>query len=232
MRSLQPSLLLQFLLGQFLKSYETSQTVEAFYNSSSLAKEEPSAPRGARREALLEGVTELSGQVISFAPTFPWTIQQGSLKALVHYSHLLQKKTQPAPLVERTERAYRQAVMCRQHLLSWKQEGHISPIHLKALAREMQSLTRNMHKVGHFLTKELQQYAHDENVIFFLLRHRKEFDTLFHAPYVVAMLEKMYRGGLDQAEQHLVRQYTKRGFENLLPHVNQVFANVRNETEE
>lgn len=221
-RSLDPSLLFQLFLAEFLKSYTTAQEVEAIYNGSSLSREPPAISKK-RRELLLSLCTDLSGEVMSIAPTFPWTTRQGSLKALVHYCHLLRMP----PLVERSERAYRQAVLARQHLLSWQERGHITPVHLRALARAVESLARNMHKIGQALTRELLQYAHDENIIFFLLRRQVEFDTLFHAPYVAGLLEKMYRGGIDQAEQHLIRQYTKRGFEHLLPTLTQTFADVR-----
>ncbi len=229
LRSLHPSLLFQFLLGNFLKCYATTQELEAYYNGCALSKIPPGPPKR-RREELLEGVTELSGQLMTFAPTFPWTVQQGSLKSFVHYAHLMQPNQHQAPLVERSERAYRQALLCRDHLLTWKASGQISPLHLKALSRSMHSLIRNMHKAGQQVTKELASYAHNENVIFFLLRHRREFDTLFHAPYVVSLLDRIYRGGVDQAQQHLIRQYTKRGFENLLPQVTQVFADAQSST--
>ena len=228
-RSLHPSLLFQFWLAQFLHSYAATQVIEGLYNATSLGETTPK-PIVIEREKLLEAIKELSGQVTSYAPTFPWTVHQGSVKALVHYSHLLYKKQPRASIIERSERAYRQARLAKIHLIAWKEEETISQLHLKALGRAIQSLIRNMHRIGQHLLKEIPTYAHDENVIFFLLRHREEFDTLFVAPIVKELLDKMYRGGSAQAEQHLIRQYSKRGFENLLPQVTQAFAHVRANT--
>jgi hypothetical protein len=230
LHSLHPSLLFQFLLSEFLKAYDTTQEVEAVLNRFQGEKDREKSFSTQDRTDILLGITDLIGQIVSFAPTFPWTIRQGNLKALVHYSHLLQKKQQSAPLVETSERAYRQAALSRQHLLTWQEKGSLPPVHKKALIRAIDSMIRNMHKFGNHLTKEITNHSHNENVIFFLLHHNLEFDTLFHAPYVMGLLDKMYRGGIDQAEQHLIRQYTKRGFENLLPRVIQTFANVRTQS--
>jgi hypothetical protein len=68
------------------------------------------------------------------------------------------------------------------------------------------------------MTIKLAYYFHqDENVTFFLLRHREQFDKIFGQDFTKKFFKKMYAGGLPEAGKMMTQKYSERGFENLLP---------------
>lgn len=76
---------------------------------------------------------------------------------------------------------------------------------------------RSSKRLSNTITSFKMHFRHDENVIFFIMRHKEQFDDLYKPRYVAKLLKKMFPNGLKEAHQFLLSQYGKRGFDSLVP---------------
>ena len=60
------------------------------------------------------------------------------------------------------------------------------------------------------------EFSLDENVLFFILRHKDKLDSIYGEGFVKKIFNKMYPDGINEAENYVKKKYAKRGFHNLL----------------
>ena len=63
----------------------------------------------------------------------------------------------------------------------------------------------------------METFKEDENVLFFILRHKTQLEEAFGEKFVELLFKKMHRDGSAGIEKLLLKQYSKRGFDTLLP---------------
>ena len=59
-------------------------------------------------------------------------------------------------------------------------------------------------------------YHEDENVVYFLLRNKEDFDVIYKTHFINKVFQKMFAEDSNGAGQLLLTKYSERGFENLL----------------
>ncbi len=72
----------------------------------------------------------------------------------------------------------------------------------------------------------LPHFRCDENVIYFLLRHKHQLNLLFYPEFVTNILHQMYPEGLTSLTDFLTERYMSRGFTDLIPSITKEIAEL------
>jgi hypothetical protein len=71
------------------------------------------------------------------------------------------------------------------------------------------------------LLERLPEYRDDASVLYFLLRHQEQVDALFRQPFVKKTFSLFFPEGVGQAYLFFAEKFTKRGFNHLIPAIEQ-----------
>ena len=227
------SLLFQFVLSEFLISYKQVQRIDTIYQQmdSVLAQQKLQETLAFSLSKLLELLPFLTGShmVVIHEQTFPWVNAKGSLNKLRHYCYLLSHRYSDESDILNinmcVSKTFHSALQVREIIFSlqrqYKDFHNTSNYH--SLYQLLEHLISNFKRVSRLIVKALILFKEDENILFFLLRHKSDFDQVYHTDFVAKILKKMFPQGLQAAAEFITRKYTQRGFSNLLePLLNQV----------
>ena len=84
-----------------------------------------------------------------------------------------------------------------------------------------------MKRFNMMLVHIIPKYSGDENIIFFILRHAAEFDTIYNQGFVKNLFSKISPNGLHELQNTIVEKYKIRGFDNLIPIINTKFEEIQ-----
>ena len=220
-----PSLLFQFILSEFLTAFKLVQRIEKSYHEMEnlLIKRRLMGAVDESLNQLLASIVGLTGTSIINEDPSPWATQKGCLSKLRHYCNPFVKLEQPEEkTVENinicVSKAFHSALQAREVILYLQLESH-KPKHIPDYAMLYQLLDRlidNLNRVSRLLLRVILQFRNDENVVFFMLRNRESFDTLYKTNFVSKIFRKMYPNGIEEVGQLLMKKYSERGFNNLL----------------
>lgn len=90
----------------------------------------------------------------------------------------------------------------------------------------LEKASNALHRLGKLTARLMQHYRDDENVVFFVLRHKDSFEKAFGKRFVTKLFCRMYPKGLSEAENFLVKKYKERSFENIAPVINRLFTEL------
>jgi hypothetical protein len=229
------SLLLQFILSEFLLVYQEISSLHSHFEGfqTAISKRRPKEQRQDFLDQLIASVELLSGASHDTMRLFSWGQEGGLLHKLNSYSALFSRRSAPNGKLEQT--LYRHINQCL--LISIQFHDLLLTVNefpssqWKNYIEELEALESkiisNGEKFSKLLPKIIQRFSEDENVIFFVLRHCKEFDQLFHEGFVKKILSKLDHGTLNDVEKYLVKQYRKRGFTQLLSVISEKFENLK-----
>lgn len=214
-------LLFQFLLTEFLATLKEVQAIEQLYKK---MEKNASEEMLALLEKLFSSINALTGSAVINQPYFPWSCDKGCLNKLHHYCYLYahlspDNKKETAEINTSVRKAFHSAMESRELLLCLQQESHMGkPVFAESqvLHPLLDKLIDNLTRVSRLLLPIILSYREDENVLFFLLSRQEEFDSLYQSSCLAHLLQQMYPGGLREAKDFLLKQYTKRGFDHLL----------------
>ncbi len=221
------SLLFQFILAEFLSSFKKVQEIENAYDQmeSNLIKQRLRGGANSYLTQLLHAIPALTGSqmVIVSEQSVSWAAEKGSLNKLRHYCYLFTNRSsaEDKDIINMNvcvSKAFHSSLQSREVILSLQREPQDSnrvPNYV-ALYQLLDRLIDNMRRVSRLILRIIMQYREDENVLYFLLRHREKFDALYKTEFVVKILKKMYPKGIKEAGSLILEKYAKRGFDNLL----------------
>lgn len=220
-----PSLLFQFILNEFLETYQESQKIEQTYRQmeSMIIKNRLLAEVEEYIYLLLDSLTQLTGSSLMNEDSFPWSSDNGSLSKLHHYCYFF---AQSSPFNEKASanlnicvsKAFHSSLQSRETVLTLMQEqmkGNQIPDYA-TLYKLLDRLIDNMHRASRLLLQILIKCQDDENIVFFLFRHQKRFSDIYKPSFFNRILNKMYPCGLKDAKEFLINRYAQRGFQELL----------------
>lgn len=201
------SLLFQFILNDFLIAL---RAVKGASEQSPLDY-----------KSIVEAMTQLSGSTQHYMRLFSWNFDLGILAKLRSYSAFISdsmsNEDPDLTAIHRcADQAWFQSVEC---LTKARSED-------PTLNLDLVKLSARMHRFGDLLGKAALQFSDDENVVYFFLRHYKEFDELILKGFVCKLLNKMYPHGIAEAEKFLLKRYSVRGFNNLLANISAKIAEL------
>ncbi len=227
-------LLLQFVLSEFLSAQaEVKNLRRLFLEFCEVFRGR--AGKKNKEEALknLNRCTEqLSGSSYNYMRIFSWGQEGGFLNKLNHYCALFSQ--QSPPRLKAAKRIYEEVsrgrLACIElHDLTFSLQGQPQTVwkeYIQQIRQLEEKISKKMSLFSGLLPAIIKEYADNENVIFFLLRHKHEFDELISKEFITDLFTANYPGGSGDAEKLLLKKYRKRGFFQLLPIISEKFRNI------
>lgn len=211
------SLLFQFILAEFL----------AIHTEIAPLRKLTAPPRSTMQcEAILIPVTKLTGASYDTMRLFVWNQETGILSKFKNYCALYAQNfvaEQPASkrvqlLHQNANQAWLYCIHCLDLLHTLKDKG-INAKTGESLCKACDKLLNCLSRITKALVPLLDAFSSDENVLFFILRHRSEVDAIYGEGFTAQTLSKMDPEGLAGIEKMLTHRFVKRGFNHLLPSI-------------
>lgn len=212
-------LLIQFILAELIAA---NREIEAIFKI--LHK---SSDREETINLLMPHLIKLSGSTLGYMRLFSWNddsvlaklktycayfCQRGGAKdnnrTNMHYeanqAWLLSLQT-----LENARMCAAQATRADGKKVVWDPNALYSPLH---------KTVRAILRLARLTAKVIPQFRNDENVVFYLVRNAKAIDALYGPNFTSKTLNKLIpKRAKSGVEQFLVKRYTDRGFEHILP---------------
>lgn len=147
----------------------------------------------------------------------------GILKKLSHFTAILARDIPEDHAEERLLRrsanqAWGFAIEMESIVQSMQERPRASsPETVEKIKRQGEKIALELRKMGRTIPGLFSKFAKDENVLFFLVRHKKDFEKFQGSGFVKRLLVKTYSNGIAEAEEYLIHRYKKRGFDDLIP---------------
>ena len=146
-----------------------------------------------------------------------WHAPYGHLPRLLHYCSLLNAHFNDSSslcknLGQILDRAYLTAKKCYAVLTKEEERAH---------AKFYTNLRKEVRAFMTLLFVKLYDFRENASVLYFLLRHQEQFDALYREPIIKQTFEVFFPDGMKQAQLFLVEKFTKKGFDHLIPHIEQ-----------
>ena len=227
-------LLLQFVLSEFLNVRHEINNLyiqkRNFIESFKSTKED--AEKILSLKKLHSSIEHLSGASYNYMRILSWKQDYGLLNKLNHYCALFSQH--PTKNVKEVQKVHQLAgegwlISIGLHDLTFnlkKQSIDEWEGSFKQICTFVDKIFKKITQFSKLLPKIIQEYSENENVIFFILRHKKEFDDLIHPDFVRNLFNMHYNEGAVEAEKMLLDQYSKRGFYQLLPIIMEKFRDI------
>lgn len=214
------SLLFQFILVEFIEAFTEIQKIDA------LCSRTPSPlPSGEHAYRQIENniptiqmtLSKLVGPTGDYMRLFTWNFSEGLLSKLRTYCSLFLQNadTDEKELIAIQHYAEKVWQSCLQATDALQEIPQDRPAVFTALEKSSSAMQR----FAKVIVRLIHQFRDDENVIFFIVRNHKIFDKLYGNRFITKLFTKIYPKGLKDVQQLLIRKYTERGFENVLPSI-------------
>lgn len=211
-----PSLLFQFILSETLATLRFTKKL-----------------LDAEADEVAEPLRNLVGTLNDPYRLFSWAPENGTLAKLKAYCSYFAHSAEPydnvlIPLVHTAEQSWLLSLVCLDDLRHYERTKGSGETAEK-LKKSIKELALSLNRLAKQIAKLIEQFWNDENVIYFILRHRSEFDEVFGDKFVKGLLKKMYLGGVWGAASFLSKRFTKRGFEHLIATVETGIEELENQ---
>ncbi|CRX38479.1 hypothetical protein [Estrella lausannensis] len=213
----EDGLVFQFILSEWLLAEKTSFLLLCHIDK---LLEKPSSKKIYQdMEACLKQLSGIGHDFIRFISPG----DDGILKKLSHFTAILARDILEDHAAERIlRRSANQAwgfAIEMESLVQNLQKGPraSTPENVEQIKRQGEKIALELKKMGRTIPGLFAKFAKDENVLFFLVRHKKDFDKFQGAGFVKRLLIKTYPKGIAEAEEYLIYRYKKRGFDDLIP---------------
>jgi hypothetical protein len=207
------SLLFQFILLEFISSY--TEVLNIHQLSRDLQTTSDVVP------ALKLSINKLAGPARGCMRLFSWNLEDGILSRLKNYcaNFTLEAKDSNPGILKMHAYLNQAFISCRKTLdvIGLFEERDLSQQNRQALHKVLTKVIQQMGRFSKMTAKLMQQFSTDENVVFFMLRHKSELDRLYGSQFVYKLINKMYPKGVEEAKDFLLKQYGQRGFDHLIP---------------
>lgn len=205
------TLLFQFIL---------SETLGALAEAKKLGKLTSASKQGDITGAAT-AIRKLVGSAHDPYRLFSWIPEEGILPKLKNYCAYFAQNASPhdkalVPLYRSTEQAWLLSLVCMDDLRLLESQQNLTK-QTTHLVKSGKKLFLSIQRLGKIVSKAIEQYWDDENVVFFVLRNKEQFDEIFGNKFVKQLLKRMYPGGIEGARRFLSQQFIQRGFHHLVP---------------
>lgn len=220
-----PGLIFQFLVSEFFKVFHCSQTMTLHLKEIERSSSQEEVPL---LSSLISPLMHLTGPVVDWIPPLPWNTDLGSLNTMALYAELYAKrsgKKNPSAtnLAAYVGKSLRYSLQAREALLPYlepclmsvQEGGEEGQVQL--VLHRLWQLVRSVDRMSQSVLQNFFVLGKEETIIFFLIRHHEMFANLYHRSAVLDLIDQLFRGGIDEAEQFLVKMYGNRGFDHLYP---------------
>lgn len=215
------SLLFQFILSEFIDSYREIVAIHQIqlelHNDFNVAK----------LELLKASMVKLVGCSKSHMRLFSWNHEDGMLARLKNHCLYLkeaisfQGKKVNHILCKMQFYINKAFIMCVKglDLLYLNEKVQITEKKIQNIHKFIDQIISPMQKFSKLAASVMEKFQKDENVLFFILRHKPDLDNLYGTQFVFKLINRMYPKGIDQFSEFLVGRYKIRGFHHLIPKI-------------
>jgi hypothetical protein len=194
------SILLQFILSELLLALKIVDVLQE-YPEKKLKK--------------------LAGSAPTYNRIFPWNLEEGILPKIMIYCD---------QMIQSTKRENKDILTLRRSTAKvWQQATSIQELIISdtPFEKELDNTANAIRSLPHLTMPILYLFHDDENVLFFLLRHEKEWKQYAGKRFVPNLLRKLFPQGIEEAEGWMMKRYAVRGFIDLLPVIQEKMALMR-----
>lgn len=226
-------LLFQFILSEFILAFSEMQLINNVIKKTEL--EWPLKNKDPRfYPALLQYISKLAGSTQHYMRLLSWN-DDGFLTKLKNYCALLyhhdnthNRDHEILQMYQESSQAWLLSLRILDVIRAVSQQPPIANPHEKRmLIPSLKKLHCSFQRFSRLVVHAVMPFHHNENVIFFILRHKEEFDSLYTPGFTKEWIQKMFpTGGIKEAGQFLLQRYTSRGFDNLIPTINTKIAEL------
>lgn len=202
------SLLFQFILYEYIRTLEEAMVIRSHLNRSLAEK----VSLEVFCHQMTESFVKLAGSEQEYMRIFSWIVDSGFLTKLKNYANLLvEQKNGPLflKLLQDGHEAWSQCLSVLDQIR--KKEPNFKSLKTqvtKALAAIMQ-LTPTIEAL-------LPTYQNDENILYFLLRHKEELDRTHEAGWTKKWFKRLQPKG---ADTFMIERYQARGFNEMIAEI-------------
>ncbi len=225
------SILFQFILKEFISVATERQVLEKLVEEINAKITQNAKLSDQQLEILGEQLAKLSGTSYDHLWQLPWHLNGGILVKLKNYSYLYVRNSQKddKAFTDIHDQTYKAWVNCKQTLdlvkdylfYHWRTQEALDIINICA---HLQKICDNIDQLSKLMERALLKFRGDENVLFFLLRHRAQMEVVYGPQFIQKLLLKMHPKGIGDLEVFLCKRYSQRGFEHLLPVISEKMA--------
>jgi hypothetical protein len=206
------SLLFQFILAEFTESFGEIKRLDTLCNGINTL--EPGHCAKENLQAIRTCLTNLVGSPRDYMRLFSWNFSEGQLSKLKAYCALFLQNTENdgkelIALQHYADKVW-QACMQSIDLLS------DNPLEREPFLAAVEKASASMQRMAKLVARLIHQFAEDENVIFYVVKHHKVFDRLYGGRFVSKLLGRIYPKGVREAQKLLTKKYSARGFDNIV----------------
>lgn len=199
------SLLIQFILSEFIEVYQIAAQIQSLVNSTQTD------------QALFRSLTQLLGLG---AESERYMVSRWTKGPLVKLHHYCRQFYENGNLEDRNHLVLYNyvhktwlAALYNWELLHAYQKNKMPPSTLEMIQRSLKQLMSRIKQMAKHISRVMRSFAQDENVIYFLFRKRKPLDEI----YGVDFIDKVFKMTPTELLQLLLQRFTQRGFDHLIP---------------
>lgn len=209
------SLLFQFILNEFLETFNEMQKLDILCSRSlsPLLSHEIDC-RQKDLHLMQESLIQLLGATKDCMRLLSWNFKEGLLTKLRTYCtlFLLNADTDEKELIAiqyYTDKIWHN---CHQAIDAL----HDLPQDYTSLFLALEKASTATQRLAKLIARLIPEFKHDENVIFYVLRNHELFDKTYGNRFTLKLFSKIFPKGFEEGLLFLVKKYTERGFDNVL----------------
>lgn len=212
------SVLIQFVLAEFIMTHQLAsqikQCAQATFPSNQNSAEFVSP--------LFQQLNQLLGTAVNKEKTSASRWTRGPLTKLKNYCEQFTLNSQHrnkrhVALYTYVHQAWLSAIHNVELLSLFQQTLHVpvATSMFSSIKRALTHLDQRLNNISKQIARILGSYQDNENVLFFILRWKDPLSKIYGADFITHIFKCFFQ--TDQVSQLLIQRYLKRGFEHLLP---------------
>lgn len=210
------SLLFQFIFWELILAQQEMQKIDSLQ---AMAQKHDVQ----WNESLQNHIMRLAGSTQGYMRLFSWN-DDGILTKLRNYCTLFTQNDETpskekAVMYNAANQAWLNSLQILDCIRDFEEEQDERKI-LLLLTR----LNRNIVRLSNCALRVVEQFSRDENVLFFILRHKEQLDGVYDNGFVLKLMKRLFGRKLEQAKDFLTQKYDQRGFHHLIPVIHEKFA--------
>jgi hypothetical protein len=198
-------LLLQFLLTEFIQVYYQFTSIKNLIDEEQF------------NNSLFALLSRLSASSYEIKNTIFRNHENSSLSKLYFYASYLSEYVQLhsfPPLAKSCQKCWALGARLVEAMESRQ---------LEMVSNIIKKLHSTLRQTAKEIVKVIALFRNNENVLYFILRHRAQLDAILGHNFILKLLSNIFPNGLVGVRNFLVEKYNDRGFDKLSETISQTF---------
>lgn len=207
-------LLFQFILKEFMETFKWIEELQTLCRRAPIPSSGYSFDECTQKE--LEFIfNKLMGFNRDYTRLIAWNCHGGTLSKLKLYCGLFIKNSdedekEMVAMQHYVDKAYQS---CQKSIDLLKEEN----VSFALLLASIEKTTASIQRFTKAVTRLIHHFSSNENVLFYVLRHRHAFDKIYGRGFVAKQFCRLFPKGIHEAQRLLSDKYLLRGFDNIVP---------------